>query len=382
VTALDWGIVAFALIMAGWGYRQGLVVAAMTLAAFAVGAMLGGRLGPALLAGGSQSAYAPATALAGALLVGGLIALSVERAALALRRRLVTGPAGAVLDGSGGALLIAALALAIAWMFGAVALNAPGQEQLRTAVQRSAILRGLNRALPPSGFVLNALHRIDPGLEIRAPRARVAPPDPRLSGDPEVIAAGDSVVRVLGTACGLGVEGSGWVAAPGTVVTNAHVVAGEQDTTVTGRDGGRRYDAVPVHYDPGNDIAVLRVLGLPLDPLAIAGDPRPGTAGALLGYPDNGPFAATPVRVGATTTSISQDSYGNGPLRRLLTSLRGKVRSGNSGGPVVDGAGRVLSTVFASTTSGAQGGFAVPNSIVAGALADAEGEVSTGACAR
>jgi S1-C subfamily serine protease len=166
------------------------------------------------------------------------------------------------------------------------------------------------------------------------------------------------------------------------VVTNAHVVAGEEDTTVTLRDGGPRYDATPVHYDPANDIAVLRVLDLSPPPLPIVAVPKAGTAGAVLGYPGNGPFEATPARVGATQTTRSEDSYGNGPVIRQLTALRGKVRSGNSGGPLVDGAGRVLTTVFASTESGRPGGFGVPNSVVREALADSSHDVSTGPCSR
>jgi S1-C subfamily serine protease len=381
VTILDWGIVAFALAMAVWGYRQGLLVGALTLAGFALGAVIGGRI-PALLPGGSESAYAPAAALAGAVFVGGVVAVAVEGAAYRLRGRVVRGGATTALDGVGGAVLVAALGLALAWMFGALALNAPHAPKLRSAVQQSAILRALNGILPPSGFVLNALHRIDPGLRIPGPQARVGPPDPGLASDPEVDAAGDSVVRVLGTACGLGVEGSGWVGEPGLVVTNAHVVAGEEDTTVTLRDGGPRYDATPVHYDPANDIAVLRVLDLSPPPLPIVAVPKAGTAGAVLGYPGNGPFEATPARVGATQTTRSEDSYGNGPVIRQLTALRGKVRSGNSGGPLVDGAGRVLTTVFASTESGRPGGFGVPNSVVREALADSSHDVSTGPCSR
>jgi S1-C subfamily serine protease len=102
----------------------------------------------------------------------------------------------------------------------------------------------------------------------------------------------------------------------------------------------------------------------------------------VLGYPGNGPFEATPARVGATQTTRSEDSYGNGPVIRQLTALRGKVRSGNSGGPLVDGAGRVLTTVFASTESGRPGGFGVPNSVVREALADSSHDVSTGPCSR
>ena len=381
MTILDWGIVAFALAMGVWGYRQGLLVGALTLAGFALGAMIGGRI-PALLPGGSESPYAPAAALAGAVLLGGFAAVAVEGAAYRLRGRVVRGGASATLDGVGGAVLVAALGLALAWMFGAVALNAPHAPKLRSAVQQSAILQALNGVLPPSGFVLNALHRIDPGLRIPGPPARVGPPDPALASDPEVNAAGNSVVKVLGTACGLGVEGSGWVGEPGLVVTNAHVVAGEEDTTVTLRDGGPRYDATAVHYDPVNDVAVLRVFDLPPPPLPIVVQPKPSTPGAVLGYPGNGPFEATPARVGATETTRSQDSYGNGPVIRQLTALRGRVRSGNSGGPLVDGAGRVLTTVFASTQGGRPGGFGVPNSIVREALADSSHDVSTGACAR
>jgi S1-C subfamily serine protease len=379
--ALDWAIVFFAVVMALWGYRQGLVVGALTLTGFAVGAVIGGRAAPALLADGSDSPYAPLMALSGALLLGGLVALSVEGAALALRRRLIRGNLSAIVDGSGGAILIGALALGIAWLFGAAALNAPDQPQLRKTAQRSAILRGLNDLLPASGFVVGALRRIDPGLELSRPGANVAPPDPRLSVDPQVTASEDSVVRVLGTACGLGVEGSGWAAAPDLIVTNAHVIAGQEDTTVTALDDGTRRDAVPVYFDTDNDIAVLRVLGLAAEPLSLAPSAEAGTAGALLGYPENGPFHATPVRVGATASGNGEDAYGNGPVRRSITSLRGHVRSGNSGGPVVDGEGRVLTTVFAATADGRQGGFGVPNEVVSQAIAGSGSQVGTGPCA-
>ena len=379
MTVLDWGIVAFAVTMGFWGYQQGLLVGALTLAGFAAGAVLGSRLAPQLLAGGAESPYAPAVALGGAVLIGGIVAVSIEAAAIELRHRVVRGSVGEVLDGAGGALLIAALGLGIAWLFGAVALNAPNARDLRSAVQRSAILRELNGVLPPSGL-LNALNRIDPRLSISGPQARVARPDPRLASDPEAEAAGASVVRVLGTACGLGIEGSGWVAAPELVVTNAHVVAGESDTTVTTRDGSEKLDVTPVHYDTANDLAVLRAPGIGLRSLETVSGPDSGSPGAVLGYPENGPFSVEAARLGATRTTISQDSYGRGPVRRMLTSLRGRIRSGNSGGPMVDGEGRVLTTVFASTTGGRPGGFGVPNAIVSKALRSSGREVGTGPC--
>jgi S1-C subfamily serine protease len=386
VTGLDWLIIAFSLAMAVWGYQQGLIVGVLSLGGFAIGAFLGSRLGPALLPEGSHSPYAPATALAGALLVGGLVAITMEGLAFGARRRLL-GRAGrrrgiAVAESSGGALLLVALALGLAWLFGAVALNAPGAKGLRKAVQQSAILRALNDAFPPSSALINALNRIDPRVAIQGPSPNVAAPDSKIARDPEVRAASSSVVRVLGTACGLGVEGSGWVAAPGLIATNAHVVAGESDTTVTPAGSDTALDATPVHYDPTNDLALLRVNGLGDGPLSFAPEMQSGTPGAVIGYPENGPLTITPARVGATGAVITQDSYGRGPVTRQLTALRGDVRSGDSGGPLVDGNGRVMGTVFAATTQGKPGGYAVANSVVARALNDSTGAVGTGPCTR
>jgi S1-C subfamily serine protease len=186
------------------------------------------------------------------------------------------------------------------------------------------------------------------------------------------------VVRVLGTACGLGVEGSGWVAAPGLVVTNAHVIAGEDDTTVNTIDGAS-LDAVPVRYDPANDLAVLQI-SASIPPLPIAANPQRGTAGAVLGYPENGPYAVSVARMGDVNTVISEDAYGNGPIQRQIASLRGHVRSGNSGGPLVDASGKVMATVFAATTSGPPGGFAIPNDLVSSALTESREPVDTGPC--
>jgi S1-C subfamily serine protease len=378
MTLLDWGIVALALTLAVWGYQQGLIVGALTLTGFALGAFLGSRLGPELLSGGSESPYAPLVAALGALTLGALVAVTLEGFGLALRARLVRGTATHIADGIGGAALIAALALGLAWVFGAVALHTPGATELRSDVQRSTILRALNSLLPPSGPILNALNRVDPRRSVSGPPASVGPPDAAIARDQDVIGAGASVVKILGTACGLGLEGSGWAAAPGLIVTNAHVVAGSDDTTVTTR-GGVEADANAVHYEPRNDLAILSTpLGLPA--LSLASSPRPGEPGAVLGYPENGPLTITPARFGSTQTVISQDSYGRGPLRRRMSSMRGDVRSGNSGAPLVDAAGRVMATVFAATTSGPAGGYGVPDGVVRRALAGAGGPVDTGPC--
>jgi hypothetical protein len=379
MTVLDWGIVAFTLALGLWGYRQGLIVGTLTLIGFALGAFAGSRIAPLVLSQGAESPYAPLCAALGALIGGALVAVTLESMALGLRSRLIRGTGVLHLaDGAGGAALVASVALGVVWVFGTVALHAPGTAQLRADVQRSVILRSLNEVLPPSGPILHALDRVDPAPSIIGPASPVAAPDPTIVADPDVESAGNSVVRVLGTACGLGVEGSGWVAGPGLVVTNAHVVAGEDDTTVTTREGAS-LDATPVYYDPENDLALLHI-DAEIPPLPIAPNPASGTSAAVLGYPENGPYAETPARLGETRETISEDSYGRGPVRRPIVSLRGSVRSGNSGGPLVDSRGQVLGTLFAATTTGMPGGFAVPNEAVEAALKETTSPVDTGPC--
>lgn len=379
VTVLDWAIIAFTLALGLWGYRQGLIVGALTLVGFGVGAFAGSRIGPLLLSQGAESPYAPLCAALGALLTGALAAVAVESFALGLRAKIIRRRTLHRVDGAGGAALIAAVALGLAWVFGAVALHAPATEKLRADVQASLILRSLNEVLPPSGPVLNALDRVDPAPAVAGPATPLSPPSEAIVSDPDVLRAGDSVVRVLSTACGLGVEGSGWAVAPGLVVTNAHVIAGTEDTTVTTQHGVE-LEATPVYYDPRDDLALLRV-GADIPTLSISSQRQAGSDAAVLGYPENGPYALTAARVGDTQATISQDSYGHGPVDRTIVALGGRVRSGNSGGPLVDADGRVTGIVFAATTRGPAGGFAIPAEDVREALRQTSASVGTGPCA-
>ena len=387
MTQLDWIIVAFAALLAFFGFRQGFIVGVLSFAGFALGAFLGTRLGPLLLPQGSASPYAPAFGLFGALLAGAILASGLEGLGFMLRRTMIV-PGMGLLDGVLGAAFGAALGLGIIWIVAAVAAQAPGQSQLRADIQRSAILRKLNEILPPSGAILNALARLDPLPSITGPSPDVAAPEPRIAHAPGVRLASRSVVRVLGSACGLAIEGSGWVAAPGVVVTNAHVVAGEQDTTVEAAGQAPGLPAQAIAFDPTDDVAVLRVPELGLSSLTLAPNPPSGDSGAILGYPENGPFDVQPGRIGRTQSVITQNAYGQGPVSRLLTPLRGLVRPGNSGGPIVDVQGRVLSTVFAATVGGRPGGgYGVANATVAAVLREAGAgaaqgrRVGTGPCA-
>jgi S1-C subfamily serine protease len=378
VTTVDWIAAAVIGLAALNGLRRGLIGGAFSLAGIVAGAYLGARLAPQFLPR-SDSPYTPLVALAGAVVLGVFCQSAAAAAGNAIRKSLFVVPPLRVLDSLGGLVLGAAAGAAIVWVAGAVALHLPGQTQLREEVQRSRILNELNERVPPSRL-LDAIARVDPFAAIRGPLALVGPPDPGLPQSPGVEAARPSVLRVTGTACGLGIEGSGWVAAPSLVVTNAHVVAGMKDARVDRGDGDFR-DAAVVAFDAGDDIAVLRVDGLGAPPLRLV-DPVEGRAVAILGYPENGPFTATPGRIGQTGVVLTDDAYGRGPIRRRVTTLRGVVRHGNSGGPAVDDQGRVQATIFAARI-GSASGYAVPSALVREALAKAGGrEISSGPCVR
>lgn len=387
MSAIDWIIVAFTALLAIYGFAQGFLVGALSLAGFALGAFVGTRVGPLLLPNGSHSPYAPVFGLLGALLAGGVLATGLEGVGARIRA-LLRIPGLRTVDGLLGSALTACVGLGVAWIVGAIALQSSGSSSLRSYIQRSAILRELDQILPPSGPILHALARFDPLPSVRGPEAEVPAPSLGILAAPRVRTAARSVVRIVGSACGLGIEGSGWIAAPGLVVTNAHVVAGESDTVVEVGGLPPGHPARPVAFDPHDDIAILSVHGLGEPVLPLASNPASGTAAAILGYPLDGPFDAEPGRIGATEVVDTQDAYGNGPVQREITTLRGRVRSGNSGGPMVDSRGQVVATVFAAIvgTSGAhRGGFAVPDARVAGALArvrrDHAVTVGTGHCA-
>lgn len=376
MTKVDLIALAFVALTAFIGWKKGLVASALSLAGIVLGAWLGSRIAPELLQGGRKSPYTPLAALAGAAVGAILFETLGTLAGSALRSRLRT-PRLTTFDSAGGVVVGTVAGLAVVWVAGAVALLLPGQTDLRRGAQGSALLRRLNDVVPPAE-VLNALARIDPFRAIAGPAAPVAPPDPRLANAPNVRRASASVVRVLGTACGVGVEGTGWAARPHLIVTAAHVVAGQSDTMVELQSQARLPVDV-VRFDPRNDVAVLRLGGARLRPLPLV-DATSGTPVAVLGFPENGPFTATPARIGKTAVVLAEDAYGTGPVTRTITSLRGRVRHGDSGAPAVDRRGAVQTTVFAARL-GSAGGYGVPASVVRGALRSAHGRVSTGDCA-
>jgi S1-C subfamily serine protease len=384
MTGIDWLIVVFCVLLALYGYMQGFIVGGLSLLGFGLGAFIGTRIGPLLLPQGAKSPYAPLFGLLGALLAGGVLATGFEGVGLRARR-VLRFPGLRTIDGLLGAALTGCVGLGIAWIVGAVAIQSTGSPTLRADLQRSTILRHLDEILPPSSPILNALAHFDPLPSVAGPPANIPQPTAGILATPGVRSTAASVVRVVGTACGLGIEGSGWVAGPGIVVTNAHVVAGESDTHVEAGGNAPGLPAEAIGFDPRNDIAVLRVNGLNLHPLSLAANPKSGTAAAILGYPEDGPFDAVAGRIGDTLDVNTENAYGQGPVLRSVTQLLGLVRPGNSGGPMIDSAGQVVATVFAAITgTPGGGGFAVPNAIVRQELSSSEARnaaVGTGGCA-
>ena len=375
MTIVDWLALALVVLAAVGGSVQGLVWSGLSLAGLIGGAFVGGRLAPLVLSDGSSSPYAPVVAVIAAVVLA--VAFEVAGSTVGAMIRARQRSKGLqFLDSLGGLVAGALIGLGVVWVLGAMALQLPGQTQLRRAVQRSELLQRLNSIVPPR-TLLNTLARIDPFPGLAGPPVPTRPPDPRVLAQPGVRAAAPSVVRIVGTACGLGLEGTGWVARPGVVVTAAHVVAGENDTTVAAVDGTFR--AQVIGFDARNDIAVLSVPGLGERPLRLV-EPRPGASVAIVGYPENGPLDAVPGRIGETATVFAEDAYGR-RTRRTVTSIGGEVRHGDSGGPAVDASGAVQVTVFAARLNG-PGGYGVPASIVRRALDSAHGPVSTGPCAR
>ena len=376
MNAVDWILLAVVAFAAFAGLRSGLLASGLTAVGVVAGAVLGARLAPHLLPDGPRSPYTPLVALAGASLLAILLASAGSLAGASLRQGLRFRPLRAF-DSAGGLVLGALAGLAIVWVAVAVALHLPGQTELRQAAQRSVVARELNEVAPPRRL-LDVLARVDPFPAIAGPVAPIAAPDPRVIRDSSIRGAARSVVRVSGTACGLGIAGSGWIAAPELVVTAAHVVAGQDDTRVQApRSEPRR--AIAVGFDPRNDVAVLRVAGL-AGPALQLGSPDPGEPVAILGYPGDRSLSATAGRIGPTVVVLSEDAYGRGPVRRTVTAIRGDIRHGHSGGPAVDRGGTVATTVFAAARAGDRG-FGVPDGPVRDALADARRPVSTGPCA-
>jgi S1-C subfamily serine protease len=374
VSGIDLAAVGLVVLMAIVGARRGLVAGLLSLVAIVVGSVLGSRLAPQLLSGGSHSPYTPIAGLVGALVLALLLQIAAGAAGSAIRASLRLTPLR-MLDSFGGMLFGALTAVAFIWVVAAAILLLPQEIALRGSVQRSAVLRRLVAAVPPRR-VLHALAVVDPFPSFAGPPAPGRAPDGRVVSLPVVGRDAPSVVRIESIACGIGYTGTGWVVRAGLVVTAAHVVAGASRVYVTRSDSVSTRAQV-VLFDGRNDLAFLRADDLPLPPLQVA-DPRENSSGIVLAYPGGGSFTRIAARIGSTSTFLARD-YREHLVWRTITSLRARIRPGDSGGPLLDTAGRVEGTVFARK-EGDDVGYATPTEILLRDLAKPLAPQSTGSC--
>jgi len=300
------------------------------------------------------------------------------------------------IDSALGVAVAVVATLFIAW-FTAIILENSNFTSLDAALQQSRIVRSMDSILPPPPTILARVKSflaaegfpvVFAGLSPQASAPVTLPADSQVRA--AVVNAGPSTLQVQGEGCGVIQEGSSFVVAPDTVVTNAHVVAGVHHVSVV--DKGRSRDAIPILFDPELDVAVLRVPGLSAPPLPV--DTKTlgrGTSGVVLGYPGGGPFTYGAAGITNTFDATGLDIYGQHSTNREVYELDAEVRPGNSGGPLVasgDAAGpadgTVIGLVFARSTTDPNVGYALAMGQVMGEVSRAQQQdqaVGTGACA-
>lgn len=384
---LDFFIILLVVALAIRGYAAGFFRQAGSLSGLLLGLIVGAALAPLLARffGGAQlrAIIAWSVILVAVVAFTGLGEWAGLRVAQLLHRIKLRA-----IDKFAGAALGVGVGLVAVWLLAAMTMNLP-IGGLRQQIHQSAILRALDATLPPAPEVLarfgriiapNGFPQVFTGLE--------PPPQPPVTG-PNAAAVNmaastgrASTVRIEGLGCGGIVGGSGFVAAPSLVATNAHVVAGISNPVVF--DGAGPHPATTVWFDPDLDFAVLRVGGLSATPLPLLpGDVPRGTPGAVLGYPGGGPLTVSPAAVLGERVAVGRDIYDQGLVRRTIYELQADVRPGNSGGPVVASQGAVLGVVFAASQVQGGIGYALTSREAAPGLARAatNGAVSTGTCA-
>jgi S1-C subfamily serine protease len=396
-TVLDLVLLAALAGYAATGWRQGVVAAVLGLVGLVGGAFLAIRYAPGLLE--EQGGVRIGTTVGAlALVVIVFLCAAVGQALmLVLGRRFrdgVRAPVARALDSFLGLVAVLCAAVLVVWVV-AAAVRHGGPPQLRAIVARSAVVTTIDEVVPPSAsrLVDGVTRALDAGGFPRVfeglgpePIPAVAAPDRALVDDPDIERALASVIHVRADAgsCDRAQVGSGWVVAPGRVVTNAHVVAGADEVRVSARGTGRERTARVVAFDPRRDVAVLEVPGLPSPSLSRGSELDAGDPAVLAGFPGDRGLWVGSARVRATLTAQGADIHGGQGVTREIYSLRARVRSGASGGPVLDPDGEVVGMVFATSLDDPDTGYALTLVEVAPVLRRglaADSAVSTGACA-
>ncbi len=387
---LDWVLVVLVVAYAVSGYWQGFIAGAFATGGLLLGGLLGVWLAPKLLGDVAPALWVSLAALFVVLVCASFGQAVLQFAGARLRSRITWQPVRA-LDAVGGAALSMAAVLVVAWALG-VAISGAKLPWASREVRSSTVLEQVDGVMPATAVqALSSFNDVVGSsffpryLEPFAPEriVDVGPPPGRIGRDPDVRRAADSVYKIRGAnVCRRGVEGSGFLYGPNRVMTNAHVVAGVRKPDVL--VGDREVAATVVYYNPDIDVAVLAVDGLRGTQLRFERQASPRQPAAVLGYPQDGPYDVQAARIRGEQRLRSPDIYGDGTVVRQVYSLRSLVRPGNSGGPLVSSAGRVLGMIFAASVTDTDTGYA----LTAGQVADAAASgltrsraVSTGECA-
>lgn len=390
MNALDWAMVVLVLAYAVSGYWQGFISGAFATAGLLLGGLLGVWLAPRLLGDAVPALWVSLAALF-IVLVGASFGQAIlQFAGSRIRDRIKWQPVRA-LDAIGGAALSMVAVLVVSWALG-VAVSGASLPWVSKEVRSSQVLGQVNDLMPSQASrALQSFNDVvgssffprylEPFATERI--TNVGPPPGRIGRDPDVRRAQESVLKVRGeNSCNRGVEGSGFLYSPNRLMTNAHVVAGVDHPTVV--VGGDEIDATVVYYNPEIDVAVLAVDGTNRPFLRFDKTGHEREAAAVLGYPQDGPYNVQAARIRGQQRLRSPDIYGNGTVIREVFSLRSLVRPGNSGGPLVSSAGKILGVVFAASVTDKETGYALTTGQVTQAAAaglTSDSGVSTGGCA-
>ena len=387
---LDWGLLTLVFAYGLSGYWQGFITGAFATLGLLVGGVIGVWASPQLLGDASPSVWVSLGALFIVIVAASIGQGVLQFVGAKVRDRISWRPVRA-LDACGGALLSAAAVLVVAWALG-VAISGTRIGAVTSAVRSSTVLSEVDNVMPSSAS--KALDRFNNVvgtsffpryLEPFAPEriVKVGPGPEALKEDPDVLRAERAVFKIRGAnSCGRGVEGTGFLIAPGYLMTNAHVVAGVNRPNVS--VGSQEESGKVVLYDAGVDIAVVAFDSGTTKPLALSKTAKPGDGVAILGYPEDGPYDVEAGRIRSQQRLRSPNIYGTGTVIRDVYSLRGLIRPGNSGGPIVDADGKVAGVIFAASVTDQSTGYALTASQVAPLVEQGTqrtARVSTGDCA-
>ena len=289
-------------------------------------------------------------------------------------------------DRLAGAVAGLAGLVVVVWLVLPVLVASPGWVSRQATT--SWVAQQIDATLPPPPDAMQALQALVGAddfpdvFDALRPTPELGPP-PVESGlsiaTAEEVAR--SVTKMEGAACSRVQDGSGFVVAPDLVVTNAHVVAGEDQTTVI-RDDGRRFDGTVVAFDPDRDLALVSVSGFDRPALPLQVEPvGEGTIGGVFGHPGGEPLRIAPFRVARQITATGRDIYGTGTTERQVLELSAGLRPGDSGSALVDPGGEVVGVAFAIARDRSDVAYALAPSELLAVLQTRSGSaVSTGPC--